>query len=195
MQDTSRQISELTDFAAANGWKVLDTFTEKISGAKRNGERPELIRMMDFVSKHQIDKVLVWELSRLGRNTIEVLRTIETLNQAHVSLYIKNYNIDTLDESGNPNVMAQFLVTLLAEVAAMERSTIKERMDSGYRKFIKDGGKVGRKIGYRKNEEKLKNEYFNVIKLLKKGISIRNVAKLTNHSVNTVSKCKKIFSL
>ena len=179
MQDTSRQISELTDFAAANGWKVLDTFTEKISGAKRNGERPELMRMMDFVSKHQIDKVLVWELSRLGRNTIEVLRTIETLNQAHVSLYIKNYNIDTLDESGNPNVMAQFLVTLLAEVAAMERSTIRERMDSGYRK----------------NEEKLKNEYFNVIKLLKKGISIRNVAKLTNHSVNTVSKCKKIFSL
>ena len=86
--------------------------------------------------------------------------------------------------------MSQFLVTILAEVARMERASIKERMDSGLKKYISNGGKVGRKVGYRKNNEKVQEEYSDVIKLLRKGISIRNVSKLTGHSVNTILKCK-----
>ena len=149
--------------------------------------------MMDFIDAHQVDKVLIWELSRLGRNTIEVLKTIELLNEAKVSLFIKNYNIETLDADGKPNVMAQFLITILAEIARMERSTIKERMDSGYKQFRSLGGKVGRKEGYTKSSDMYRNEYSDIIRLLKKGLSLRNVAKLTNHSLNTVSKCKRLF--
>ena len=149
--------------------------------------------MMDYIGAHQVDKVLIWELSRLGRNTIEVLKTIELFNEARVSLFIKNYNIETLDADGKPNVMAQFLVTILAEVARMERSTIKERMDSGYIKYRAEGGMVGRKIGYRKDNDILREEYADVFRLLKKGLSIRNIAKITNHSLNTVMKCKKML--
>ena len=115
--------------------------------------------MMDYICAHQVDKVLIWELSRLGRNTIEVLKTIELLNEAKVSLFIKNYNIETLDADGKPNVMAQFLITILAEIARMERSTIKERMDSGYKQFRSLGGKVGRKEGYTKSSDMYRNEY------------------------------------
>ena len=99
-------------------------------------------------------KLSVWELSRLGRNTLEVLKTIEEFNTLGISLFIKNYNIETLNEDGKPNVMSQFLVTILAEVASMERASIKERMDSGLKKYISNGGQVGRKVGYRKNNEK-----------------------------------------
>ena len=90
--------------------------------------------------------------------------------------------------------MSQFLVTILAEVASMERASIKERMDSGLKKYISNGGQVGRKVGYRKNNEKVQEEYSDVIKLLRKGISIRNVSKLTGHSVNTILKCKKLIA-
>ena len=55
-------------------------------------------------------KLSVWELSRLGRNTLEVLKTIEEFNTLGISLFIKNYNIETLNEDGKPNVMSQFLV-------------------------------------------------------------------------------------
>ena len=55
-------------------------------------------------------KLSVWELSRLGRNTLEVLKTIEEFNTLGISLFIKNYNIETLNEDGIPNVMSQFLV-------------------------------------------------------------------------------------
>ena len=192
-QDYSRQIDELRTYAISQSWTVDAIFAEKISGAKKNDERLELSRMMDFIEAHQVDKVLIWELSRLGRNTIEVLKTIELLNEAKVSLFIKNYNIETLDADGKPNVMAQFLITILAEIARMERSTIKERMDSGYKQFRSLGGKVGRKEGYTKSSDMYKNEYSDIIRLLKKGLSLRNVAKLTNHSLNTVSKCKRLF--
>ena len=192
-QDYSRQIDELQAYAVSHSWIVSAIFSEKISGAKKNNERLGLSRMMDYICAHQVDKVLIWELSRLGRNTIEVLKTIELLNEAKVSLFIKNYNIETLDADGKPNIMAQFLVTILAEVARMERSTIKERMDSGYKQFRSLGGKVGRKEGYTKSSDMYRNEYSDIIRLLKKGLSLRNVAKLTNHSLNTVSKCKRLF--
>ena len=192
-QDYSRQIDELQAYAVSHSWIVSAIFSEKISGAKKNNERLGLSRMMDYICAHQVDKVLIWELSRLGRNTIEVLKTIELLNEAKVSLFIKNYNIETLDADGKPNVMAQFLITILAEIARMERSTIKEGMDSGYKQFRSLGGKVGRKEGYTKSSDMYRNEYSDIIRLLKKGLSLRNVAKLTNHSLNTVSKCKRLF--
>ena len=192
-QDFNRQIDELRAYAVSQSWTVDAIFAEKISGAKKNDERLELSRMMDYIGAHQVDKVLIWELSRLGRNTIEVLKTIELFNEARVSLFIKNYNIETLDADGKPNVMAQFLITILAEIARMERSTIKERMDSGYKQFRSLGGKVGRKEGYTKSSDMYRNEYSDIIRLLKKGLSLRNVAKLTNHSLNTVSKCKRLF--
>ena len=193
VQDYQRQIEELQQFASSHDWNVLQVFSEKVSGAKKNEERQELSKMLDYINNNQVDKVLVWELSRLGRNTLEVLKSIDVLNSMGVSLFIKNYGIETLDAEGKPNVMAQFLVTILAEVARMERSTIKERMNSGYQKYRADGGKVGRKHGYKKNNDMLHEEYADVFRLLKKGLSLRNIAKLTNHSINTVVKCKSIL--
>lgn len=193
VQDYQRQIEELQQLASSHDWNVLQVFSEKVSGAKKNEERQELSKMLDYINNNQVDKVLVWELSRLGRNTLEVLKSIDVLNSMGVSLFIKNYGIETLDAEGKPNVMAQFLVTILAEVARMERSTIKERMNSGYQKYRADGGKVGRKHGYKKNNDKLHEEYADVFRLLKKGLSLRNIAKLTNHSINTVVKCKSIL--
>ena len=193
VQDYQRQIEELQQFASSHDWNVLQVFSEKVSGAKKNEERQELSKMLDYINNNQVDKVLVWELSRLGRNTLEVLKSIDVLNSMGVSLFIKNYGIETLDAEGKPNVMAQFLVTILAEVARMERSTIKERMNSGYKKYRADGGKVGRKHGYKKNSDMLREEYADVFRLLKKGLSLRNIAKLTNHSINTVMKCKSIL--
>lgn len=194
VQDYQRQIEELQQFASSHDWNVLQVFSEKVSGAKKNEERQELQSMMSYISTQNVEKVLVWELSRLGRNTLEVLKTIEEFNTLGISLFIKNYNIETLNEDGKPNVMSQFLVTILAEVARMERASIKERMDSGLKKYMSNGGKVGRKVGYRKNNEKVQEEYSDVIKLLRKGISIRNVSKLTGHSVNTILKCKKLIA-
>ena len=101
---------------------------------------------------------------------------------------MQNYNIETLTPEGKINPMSQFLITILAEVARMERKTIRERVASGYQNFRNNGGKVGRKVGYSKSNETMKEEYAEEIRLLKRGYSLRNTAKLTGTSVNTLRK-------
>lgn len=187
-QDFERQINELKSFALSSGINVMKIFANKISGAKNNDERSEIVELIQYVKENHVDKVLVLEISRLGRNTLEALKVIELLNQEKICLFVKNYNIETLDDSGNVNPMAQFLITILLEVARMERTTIRQRMESGYVHHIQNGGAVGRKTGYRKNASEMKEQYKEEMKLLKRNYSLRNVSKLTGTSVNTLRK-------
>jgi DNA invertase Pin-like site-specific DNA recombinase len=192
-QDYQRQINDLTTYAVANNMTVEAVFAEKVSGAKKNQDRVELLNMIEFINTHNIEKVLVTELSRLGRDTLQVLQAIEILNQNKISLYIQNYNIETLTSTKEVNPMSQFLITILAEVARMERKTIRERVASGYENYRNAGGKVGRKVGCQKSNEAMKEQYIEETKLLKKGYSLRNVSKITGTSLNTLQKIKKLI--
>jgi DNA invertase Pin-like site-specific DNA recombinase len=193
IQDYERQVNELTAIAQRNKWNVVATFCEKVSGAKKNTERKELSRMVEYIQAHNINKVAVTELSRLGRDTLQVLEVIEQFNKLGISLYIQNYGIETLTENGEVNPMSQFLITILAEVARMERKTIRERVESGYKNFRANGGKVGRKEGYRKSEADMREQYAEDMRLLRKGISLRNISKITGTSINTIRKCKALI--
>ena len=192
-QEYERQVNDLNTLAIKNDWSVEAIFTEKISGAKKNNERIELQRMMKYIEQNNINKVLVTELSRLGRNPLQVLEVIEMLNSRGVSLYIQNYNIETLTEEGNVNAMSQFLITILAEMARMERQTIRERIESGYKNYRANGGKVGRKVGFQKTDDAMREQYVEELKLLRKGYSLRNIAKITGTSINTIRKCKALI--
>ena len=193
IQDYERQVNELTAVANRNNWKVAATFCEKISGAKKNAERKELTKMIDYVRNNNINMVLVTELSRLGRDTLQVLEVIEQFNKLGISLFIQNYHIETLNENGTINTMSQFLITILAEVARMERKTIRERVESGYKNYRANGGKVGRKEGYRKSDIDMREQYAEEIRLLRKGISLRNISKITGTSINTIRKCQNFI--
>jgi DNA invertase Pin-like site-specific DNA recombinase len=193
IQDNQRQIDELTEYSQKMNFDVIKVFEEKISGGKKNEERPILLEMIQFVKENQIDKVLCWELSRLGRNTIEVLMTIELLNDNCISLFIKNYNIETLNEKCEINPLSQFMIQILTSVSQMERSQIRQRIKSGYDSFRKNGGKVGRKNGFTKDKETLLNQHKDVVKYLRQGQSVRNTMKLTGKSSGTVQKIKGIL--
>ena len=151
------------------------------------------MEMIDFIKKNEVDKVLCWELSRLGRNTIEVLKTIQLFNENKISLFIKNHNIETLTDDKEINPLSQFMVQILSSVSQMERTQIRQRVKSGYDNFRTNGGKVGRKEGFRKSEEDLLTEHKDVVKLLKQGLSVRKVMKLTDKSSGTIQKISKLL--
>ena len=77
----------------------------------------------------------------------------------------------------------------------MEKTTIRQRIKSGYENFRKNGGKVGRKEGFRKDTEAILSEHKDVVKLLKQGYSVRKVMKLTDKSSGTVQKVKRLIEL
>ena len=197
IQDYERQINELTEFCSKQNWQVCKIFANKISGAKKNIERKEITEMLDYLSENTIDKVVVLEISRLGRNTLEALKVIELLNEKGICLYIKNYGISTLDENGKPNPIASLLTTILLEIAAMERLTISERMRSGHKAYLQNcranNLPIGRPSTYRKSDEAYREQYAKEISLLKKGISLRNIKAITGSSVNTLLLLKQKF--
>lgn len=194
-QEYQRQINELTDHCNRVGWSVKAVFSNKVSGAKSIEERKEIMEMIEYVKANQIDKVVCLEISRLGRNTLEALKVIQTLNEHGVSLFVKNYNLETLTPDGKVNPVASLICTILLEIASMERLTIKERMESGRSQYIakcrREGIKMGRPSSYRKSDESYKAQYAKEVALLRKGISLRNVSALTGTSVNTLRKVKE----
>lgn len=192
-QDYTRQLDDLRNYAAANGHEVVCEFSEKISGAKKVEECAALTELLDFVANNEVDKVLIYECSRLSRRAVDFLTVIEQLTEQGVSVFILQNGLETLLPNGETNPIAQLVLGILAQFNSMERSLIRSRMQSGYEQFRKQGGKVGRKNGYRKSDEQMRQEYIEEIKLLKKGYSLRNISKITGTSTTTLQRVKAII--
>ena len=192
-QNTQRQVEDLTRFANKNEYDLVGIYQEHVSGAAKNENRMVLMECLDYCVSHKVDFLLLSELSRLGRSTLQVLKSLEILHEAGVSVYIQNLGIYTLQSDGLVNPIASIMVTVLAEMANIERSNIAYRLNSGRANYIANGGKLGRKAGSIKSVDKKKEEYKEVISLLKRGYSVRNVAKLSGVSASTVQRVKKDF--
>ena len=193
-QDYQRQLSELREYASRMNYEIVKEFSEKISGAKSVAERQALTELLDYAAANRIDKVLVYECSRISRRAIDFLQVIEQLTQMKVSVYILQNGLETLMADGSVNPIAQLVLGIIGQFNSMERSLIRSRMSSGYQHFRSNGGKVGRKEGYKKSNEQMKEQYSKELSLLKKGLSLRNIQAITGTSVNTLRKLKVIIS-
>ena len=192
IQDYDRQVDELKDYAKRMNYEVVKVFCEKISGAKKVAERNALSELLNYVRNNKVDKVLIYECSRLSRRIVDFLQVIEELNELKVSLYIHQNGLETLLQDGSINPIASLVLGIIAQFNSMERSLIRSRIKSGYNHFRDNGGKVGRKTGYRKSQDDMREEYAEELRLLKKGISLRNVSKITHTSVNTLRKVREL---
>ena len=192
-QDYERQLSELRKYASRMDYVVVKEFSERASGAKKVAEREALTDLLKFVNENQVDKVLIYECSRLSRRAVDFLQVVEYLTEHGISVYIHQNGLETLLPDGSPNPIAQLVLGILAQFNSMERNLIRSRMESGYKHFRQQGGKVGRKVGYRKSEDELRAQYSKEIQLLRKGLSLRNIAVITGTSTGTLQKIKKII--
>lgn len=194
-QSTDRQVSDLNAYASKNDINVIRTFEEHISGAKRNEERPILCECLDYCIENNVDTLLISELSRLGRNVDEVLANVKRCKDNNLNIYFQKENLSIFQADGTKNPFLNIFISVLGTCAEMERENIKFRLNSGRAKYIADGGKLGRKEGYRKSQEQKAEEYKNVLRELKKGTSIRRTAKLCDVSISTVQRLKAEFGI
>lgn len=196
-QDYTYQYNTLKELCDRKGWEIVKVFANKVSGAKKNEERQEIVELIDFVQNNKVDRVVATEISRIGRDTLEALKTIEVLNEHHVNLYLANYNIETLNPNGEVNPIARLILTICLEISSYERNLIRYRMKQGYEDYLrkrredKENHPLGRKTEYRKNEQQYREQYKQELTLLRKGISLRNVQQLTGTSVGTLRKLKQ----
>ena len=190
-QSTERQIEDLTRYAEGKGYEIINIFQEHVSGAKTNQERGVLSECLEFCKTEHPGTLMVTELSRLGRSTVEVLKAVEDLTAAKVNVFILDLNLSTLDEEGKENPVAKMVLTVLALGAEMERKLILGRLNSGRALAKSKGVRMGRPKGSALSSDDIQAKYPEVVKHLRKGKnSIREIAKLTGVSVSTVQRVK-----
>ena len=200
-QSTERQVIDLTDYANRNSMTISKTFEEHISGAKRNEERAVLTECIEYAISNCVDVILFSELSRCGRAVWEVLDTIRTLKDNGINAYFQKEGLSLFSEDGRENIYLAIMISVLSSASQIERENLIFRLKSGRKVYVDKNlaatGKsgLGRKVGYRKPVDTKKEEYKEVLKLLRAGYPIRKVAKLTDVSESTVKRLKKEFAI
>lgn len=194
-QSTERQLVDLRKYAEMHEIEIVNEYSEKISGATKNEKRIVLNECLDFAKENGIDIILFSELSRLGRNIYEVQENIKFLHDNKINAYFQKENIKVVDDNGCESIVFPVLVACLSMVAQTERENITFRLNSGRELAKKKGVKFGRKVGSVKTKEQMKEQYKEQINLIKKGVSVRQIAKLTSKSPTTILKVKTLFGL
>jgi DNA invertase Pin-like site-specific DNA recombinase len=195
-QSYDRQVSELTEYAAAQGWEVGAIIEEKASGSKVPLHKRQGIKdLFSLVEAKLVHKVLISEVTRLGRRTHDLLDVIELMHEHKVSLVVYNYKLETLDKRGKVNSTAQFLITLLADIGRMEAETLSERTKSGLEEARRKGKKLGRPQGRSKTIREYLEQYPGVVKDLKAGLSIRQIVATRKVADKTVQRVKKSLAV
>lgn len=193
-QNTERQVKNLTEYAATSGYEVMGIYEEHISGAKTNKERKVLTDCLTDARENEIDIILFSELSRCGRAIWEVLETIKFCADNGINLYFQKEGL-TLFKDGKVDSIMAIYISCLGFCAEKERENIYFRLSQGRELAKAKGVKMGRKVGSVKSRDQKEKEYAKVIKLLRKGESMRNVAKICDVSLSSVQRIKKEFDL
>lgn len=192
-QEYDRQLEELRAYCKKMGFEVVKEFAETASGAKKAADRAALSELLNYVETHEVDKVVVYECSRLSRRVLDFLEIIDYLSARKVSVFILQNGLETLLPDGQQNPIAQLVLGMLAQFNNLERTLIRARMSSGYDHYRAHGGRVGRKEGYRKSLEQYKQQYSKDISLIKKGVSYRNINAITGTSLSTLTYLNQQF--
>ena len=194
-QDYTRQITELRKYAKKQNYEIVKEFSEKISGGKKIEERAAIKELLDFVKSNKVDKVAIYEASRLSRRQLDFLSIIEQLTELGVSLYILQNGLETLLPNRTINPIANLVLGIMSQFNSLEKNLIRARMSSGYEHHRASGGRVGRKDGYRKSEDEYRTTYDREITLLSKGNTLKDVRAITGTSINTLRKLKENYCL
>lgn len=177
-QDCLRQVSDLTEFAKRAGYEIVEVFTEKASGAKN--DRAERAKVLKLAQARKIDLILVTEMSRWGRSTVDLIETLERLKAVNVSLIAQSgMSFDLSTAQG------KMIATVMGAFAEYEKDLIRERVLSGLKAATQKGKTLGRPVGSRTTNDK------RVMELIGQGRSYRWIAKELHISPNTVTAISK----
>lgn len=164
-------------------------YVDIISGAVPFAKRPAGEKVIEDIKINKISYLTVSSIDRLGRNLIDILSNIEILNEYEITLKVDNLGLESLINK-KPNSAFKLIISVMANIAEMERTNLLSIQKNGIAIAKALGKYTGREIGSVESDESFFKKHNEVVKNLKKGTSIRDVAKICNVSPSTVQKVK-----
>ncbi|HEY0055264.1 MAG TPA: recombinase family protein [Pedobacter sp.] len=167
---------------------------DKVSGSISFKERPQAKRLVKLVDDDKVTDLIVEEFSRLGRNTGDVISTLDWLESKEINVTIRNLGLQSRPD-GIRNPIWKMISSVMSSLYEMELQNIKERTTVGRMVYVQNGGKLGRPNGSHESDLKFLQKQSSLIiaKSLKKGFTVREVSKVANTSTKTVMKVKRLI--
>jgi DNA invertase Pin-like site-specific DNA recombinase len=190
LQNVERQLRELTEYCEQRSYQITKTISTTITGKKEGKNRPDIQELFASANNKIFSKVLVTEISRLGRKARDIRATIDYLHSRKISVIFKNLGgLESLDENGNETFVTNIIIGIYSELAQEETRILGERTKSGLVLAVKKGRTLGRPQGQADSKSILK-QYSKLANDLKEGLSLNQCMKLHSVSKNTVIKPK-----
>lgn len=180
-QSCSRQERDLIDYAQKAGYEVVGIWKETVSGVKQKHQ--ERNKVMELSQHRQIEGILVTELTRWGRSTLDLIHTLQELSHWGVSLIAitgTQFDLDT--------PQGKLMASIMASLAEFERDLVRERVCSGLAAAKAKGKILGRRSGQRIKSDRLAPQ---VLKMVAQGYSYRSIASQLHLSKTTVCEIVK----
>ena len=192
-QDYQRQILELNEFCRQKHFTVAETIATKITGTKTYKDREDLQQLFKSAESKKFDKVVVSEISRIGRSAKDIRHTIDFLHSKKIAVVFRNLGgLESLDDQGKESFVTNIIISIYSELAQEERRILSERIKSGLVSARHKGKQLGRPQGKQDSEALLK-KYPKLASDLKKGFSLSQCQKLHSVSRNTAIKVKRLL--
>ena len=169
------------------------TMLDRISGSVLFFERPNGKELKKMVESKKVSELVVEEFSRLGRNTGDVINTLDWLDEYKVNVYVRNIGLYSRP-NGVKNPIWKMISSVMSSLYEMELDNIRDRTRVGRLMFVQKGGVLGRKSGTNESEIDFLNKpkSLKVLEYLKKEYTIREICKICNVSIGTTMKVKKV---
>lgn len=185
-QNTGRQEVNSKDFSK--------TYTDKVSGSVKFAERKEAKKLLADIESGLVSEVHILSVDRIGRNIIDILTMVEFFNQKSVKLFVENIGMFSLIDN-KPNPSFKMIVSVLGNVAEMERNNMLERQRQGIEIAKANGTYKGRLYGTRMTDDEVLSKYKVVVRELKNGESLRRASKIGGCSLGTAQKIQRLLSI
>lgn len=171
------------------------TLLDKVSGNISFKERPQGSRLIQLIEERKVTEVTVEEFSRLGRNTGDVINTLDWLDEKGVNVIVRNVGLQSRP-NGIKNPIWKMVSSVMSSLYEMELENIRERTAIGRMVFVQQGGRLGRPRGTSETEKEFmgKDTSKQISKYLQKGLTIREIAKVVGVSTTTIMKVKHTFT-
>lgn len=179
-QTTDNQINFLQEIVSRNGWKLVQTYVDEgISGTKGRDKRPEFDRLCKDMVRRKFNRILVWDISRLGRSLQHLVEFLNEVQSVNCHLYIHQSGLDTSTPSG------RMMFQMVGVFSEFERSMISERVKLGLNRVRSKGIKLGRPT---KIDEETKVEIWSQIDTGKSLSEVSRVLQISKMSVSRVNR-------
>jgi DNA invertase Pin-like site-specific DNA recombinase len=185
-QNTERQLQDLSGFDYV--------FTDTLSGNVEFFKRPKGSQIRELIDQGKLTHLEIHSIDRLGRNTIDVLKTWQDLTELGIKVVCRNPNLTNFKSDGSQDEVSEMIISILSTMAKFERKMILQRQKEGIRIAKTKGIYRGRKVGTEETKGKFirKTRSQEILKYLKKGYKFKEISKIVSCSYSTINKVKRI---